>query len=91
MVLHFDGDAHLLHAFGDQQRDCSVDADCRERQRQGGEHDQPDPDRQHTILLDCHVAEQEGAGESLMSRDFLSQVIRSYGSGLQDFVTVLSS
>ena len=32
------------------------------------------------------IAEQEGAGESLMSRDFLSQVIRSYGSGLQDFV-----
>jgi polyhydroxyalkanoate synthesis repressor PhaR len=32
------------------------------------------------------IAEQEGAGESLMSRDFLSQVIRSYGSGLQEFV-----
>ena len=32
------------------------------------------------------IAEQEGAGESLMSRDFLSQVIRSYGSGLHDFV-----
>ena len=33
------------------------------------------------------IAEQEGGGtESLMSRDFLSQVIRSYGSGLQDFV-----
>ena len=38
-----------------------------------------------TILLQV-IAEQEGAGESLMSRDFLSQVIRSYGSGLQDFV-----
>ena len=32
------------------------------------------------------IAEQEGAGESLMSRDFLSQVIRSYGSELQEFV-----
>jgi len=38
-----------------------------------------------SILLQV-IAEQEGAGESLMSRDFLSQVIRSYGSGLQDFV-----
>jgi polyhydroxyalkanoate synthesis repressor PhaR len=37
------------------------------------------------ILLQV-IAEQEGAGESVMSRDFLSQVIRSYGSGLQDFV-----
>ena len=38
-----------------------------------------------SILLQV-IAEQEGAGESLMSRDFLAQVIRSYGSGLQDFV-----
>jgi len=38
-----------------------------------------------SILLQV-IAEQEGAGESLMSRDFLSHVIRSYGSGLQDFV-----
>lgn len=38
-----------------------------------------------SILLQV-IAEQEGAGEALMSRDFLSQVIRSYGSGLQDFV-----
>jgi polyhydroxyalkanoate synthesis repressor PhaR len=38
-----------------------------------------------SILLQV-IAEQEGAGESLMSRDFLSQVIRTYGSGLQDFV-----
>ena len=38
-----------------------------------------------TILLQV-IAEQEGGGESLMSRDFLSQVIRSYGNGLQDFV-----
>src|SRR5512139_3305512 len=37
------------------------------------------------ILLQV-IAEQEGGGESLMSRDFLSQVIRSYGSGLHDFV-----
>jgi polyhydroxyalkanoate synthesis repressor PhaR len=38
-----------------------------------------------TILLQV-IAEQEGGGESLMSRDFLSQVIRTYGSGVQDFV-----
>jgi len=38
-----------------------------------------------SILLQV-IAEQEGGGEALMSRDFLSQVIRSYGSGLQDFV-----
>jgi polyhydroxyalkanoate synthesis repressor PhaR len=38
-----------------------------------------------SILLQV-IAEQEGAGESLMSRDFLSQVIRSYGSGLQELV-----
>jgi|SRR5688572_9708453 polyhydroxyalkanoate synthesis repressor PhaR len=38
-----------------------------------------------SILLQV-IAEQEGGNESLMSRDFLSQVIRSYGSGLQDFV-----
>jgi polyhydroxyalkanoate synthesis repressor PhaR len=38
-----------------------------------------------SILLQV-IAEQEGGSESLMSRDFLSQVIRSYGSGLQDFV-----
>ncbi len=38
-----------------------------------------------SILLQV-IAEQEGAGESLMSRDFLSQVIRTYGSGVHDFV-----
>ena len=38
-----------------------------------------------SILLQV-IAEQEGAGESMMSRDFLSHVIRTYGSGLQDFV-----
>jgi len=38
-----------------------------------------------SILLQV-IAEQEGGGESLMSRDFLSQVIRSYGSGVQEFI-----
>ena len=38
-----------------------------------------------SILLQV-IAEQEGGAESLMSRDFLSQVIRSYGNGLHDFV-----
>jgi polyhydroxyalkanoate synthesis repressor PhaR len=38
-----------------------------------------------SILLQV-ISEQEGGGESLMSRDFLSQVIRSYGNGLHDFV-----
>jgi polyhydroxyalkanoate synthesis regulator protein len=38
-----------------------------------------------SILLQV-IAEQEGGGESLMSRDFLSQVIRSYGNGLQELV-----
>ena len=38
-----------------------------------------------SILLQV-IAEQEGGGESVMSRDFLAQVIRSYGNGLQDFV-----
>jgi polyhydroxyalkanoate synthesis repressor PhaR len=38
-----------------------------------------------SILLQV-IAEQEGGGEPVMSRDFLSQVIRSYGSGLQEFV-----
>jgi polyhydroxyalkanoate synthesis repressor PhaR len=38
-----------------------------------------------SILLQV-IAEQEGGTETLMSRDFLSQVIRSYGSGLHDFI-----
>jgi len=38
-----------------------------------------------SILLQV-IAEQEGGGESLMTRDFLSQVIRTYGSGVQEFV-----
>jgi polyhydroxyalkanoate synthesis repressor PhaR len=35
-----------------------------------------------SILLQV-IAEQEHAGEPLMSRDFLSQVIRSYGAGVR--------
>jgi polyhydroxyalkanoate synthesis repressor PhaR len=38
-----------------------------------------------SILLQV-IAEQEHAGEPLMSQDFLSQVIRSYGGGMQTFV-----
>lgn len=38
-----------------------------------------------SILLQV-IAEQEHGNEPLMSRDFLSQVIRTYGSGLHDFV-----
>jgi polyhydroxyalkanoate synthesis repressor PhaR len=37
------------------------------------------------ILLQV-IAEQEHAGEPLMSQDFLSQVIRSYGGAMQSFV-----
>lgn len=38
-----------------------------------------------SILLQV-IAEQEHMGEPLMSQDFLSQVIRSYGSAMQSFV-----
>jgi polyhydroxyalkanoate synthesis repressor PhaR len=38
-----------------------------------------------SILLQV-ISEQEHAGEPLMSQDFLSQVIRSYGSAMQSFV-----
>lgn len=38
-----------------------------------------------SILLQV-IAEQEHTGEPLMSQDFLSQVIRSYGSAMQGFV-----
>ena len=38
-----------------------------------------------SILLQV-IAEQEHGGEPLMSRDFLSQVIRIYGGALQNFV-----
>jgi polyhydroxyalkanoate synthesis repressor PhaR len=37
------------------------------------------------ILLQV-IAEQEHTGEPLMSQDFLSQIIRSYGSAMQSFV-----
>ena len=40
-----------------------------------------------SILLQV-IAEQEHGGEPLMSRDFLSQVIRSYGAGVR---TVMGS
>ncbi len=38
-----------------------------------------------SILLQV-IADQEHSGEPLMSQDFLSQVIRSYGSSMQSFV-----
>jgi polyhydroxyalkanoate synthesis repressor PhaR len=38
-----------------------------------------------SILLQV-IAEQEHMGEPLMSQDFLSQIIRSYGSAMQGFV-----
>jgi polyhydroxyalkanoate synthesis repressor PhaR len=38
-----------------------------------------------SILLQV-ISEQEHMGEPLMSQDFLSQVIRSYGSAMQSFV-----
>jgi polyhydroxyalkanoate synthesis repressor PhaR len=38
-----------------------------------------------SILLQV-IAEQEHAGEPMMSQDFLSQVIRSYGSAVQSMV-----
>ncbi len=38
-----------------------------------------------SILLQV-IAEQEHAGEPLMSQDFLSQVIRSYGGAMQNLV-----
>jgi polyhydroxyalkanoate synthesis repressor PhaR len=38
-----------------------------------------------SILLQV-IAEQEHAGEPIMSQDFLSQVIRSYGGAMQSFV-----
>lgn len=37
------------------------------------------------ILLQV-IAEQEHTGEPLMSQDFLSQIIRSYGGAMQSFV-----
>jgi polyhydroxyalkanoate synthesis repressor PhaR len=38
-----------------------------------------------SILLQV-IAEQEHVGEPLMSQDFLSQIIRSYGGAMQSFV-----
>ncbi len=38
-----------------------------------------------SILLQV-IAEQEHSGEPLMSQDFLSQIIRSYGGAMQTFV-----
>ena len=38
-----------------------------------------------SILLQV-IAEQEHTGEPMMSQDFLSQVIRSYGGAMQNFV-----
>src|SRR5712672_2398883 len=38
-----------------------------------------------SILLQV-ISEQEHAGEPMMSQDFLSQVIRSYGGAMQSFV-----
>lgn len=38
-----------------------------------------------SILLQV-IAEQEHTGEPLMSQDFLSQIIRSYGGAMQSFV-----
>jgi polyhydroxyalkanoate synthesis repressor PhaR len=38
-----------------------------------------------SILLQV-IAEQEHVGEPLMSQDFLSQIIRSYGGAMQTFV-----
>ena len=39
-----------------------------------------------SILLQV-IAEQEHTGEPLMSQDFLSQVIRSYGGNLQNLLS----
>ncbi len=38
-----------------------------------------------TILLQV-ISEQEANGEAVMSRDFLSQIIRSYGNVMPDFM-----
>ena len=39
----------------------------------------------HGILLQV-ISEQEQSGEPIFSQDFLSQIIRSYGGGMQQFV-----
>ena len=45
----------------------------------------PKGDITRSILLQV-IAEQEHVGEPLMSRDFLSQVIRSYGDAMRSMV-----
>lgn len=40
----------------------------------------------HSILLQV-ISEQEQQGEPIFSREFLSQIIRSYGGSMQQFVT----
>ena len=40
-----------------------------------------------SILLQV-IAEQEHGGEPLMSRDFLSQIIRSYGGAMQGMIEI---
>ncbi len=40
----------------------------------------------HSILLQV-ISEQEASGEPIFSRDFLSQIIRSYGGGMQGMVS----
>ncbi len=40
----------------------------------------------HSILLQV-ISEQEQEGVPMLSRDFLSQVIRSYGTNMQGFVS----
>ena len=48
--------------------------------------DQKSPDDITRSILLQVIAEQEHVGEPLMSQDFLSQVIRSYGGAMQGFV-----
>lgn len=40
----------------------------------------------HSILLQV-ISEQEASGEPIFSRDFLSQIIRSYGGNMQGMVS----
>ena len=47
---------------------------------------QSQDDITRSILLQV-ISEQEQKGEPIMSRDFLSQVIRSYGGVMPDFVS----
>ncbi len=45
-----------------------------------------DEDITRMILLQV-ISEQEANGDAVMSRDFLSQIIRSYGNVMPDFMT----